>query len=1029
MHARRWSFSPILLIPLMAWSQTLLTENLQGATSSYPWQAIGGACLTAGNNTGSIPSCISTGFMNAPADLPGKGALRLTDNGGSRAGGVISKFSFPANRGMQVTFTSVTYGGNNLGGTGADGMAFFLIDADQVPVIGSSTHLGALGGALGYSSRGGWDTGIVGGYLGIGIDEYGNFSNPVDNGTVGPGFLPNTISLRSSQATHFTYIAGVTLGANISSASALTRSAAAPITFSLLITPEGLLNVSFSRQGGLVNPVLTNFPIKQSNGVLPTNYHFGFSAGSGAGTNFHEIVCFNASDTTTSGSSAGVNLLLTAKVQAGSQVYVAYYHTQNWWGEVTAQDILVDTITGTVSVNPVASWDASCVLTGGICAVTGQSLTAQSPLTRTILSFDGTQGVPFQSGSLAPDQRTALAAGASTAPLFVNYLRGDRSLEGFASASLRSRTSLLGDVMNSSPVWVGPAMQSAYATRWKDALNPQTIAPEGTYYADFMTATATRTNVVYVGANDGMLHGFRSGAYTASGAFDTTAQNDGKELLAYVPYSAVRTLSSHTPQLFFGGQLYAHNAYVDATPAVGDLYYQGAWHTWLVSGLGAGGNTAGVVADRTSVASGALFALDITNPGIFSEANASRLVLGDWRSDSLQCVTDTPAVHCADNLGSTYGTPTIRRLHDGNWAVIFGNGYNSVSGHAGVFIMRVDSVSGARTFRFLDTGSGSTADRNGIAYVTPVDLDYDNVIDFLYAGDLFGNVWRFDLTSNVPANWHVRTEPVFQTGRLPVTTRILATPVVDALGNSRIILNFGTGQVQPQTTITGSVPNPQQQYLFGVWDWDQTGWNQLAGSNYVALSRSAAGVPATITLSPAQLQSQTITTNAVFQSGSINGVRTVSQNPVCWNGSGTCRAPLQNNQFGWRMALTGNLEQAVYNPVLLDGLFVISTLIPSDQQVLSCGSVVPHSGFTMAVLPDQGTAPLTSYFASATASNRTLGNVAGIGLSAVGTPTRIVVGNKAYLMTQGSGTTPLVTEINPPSRATQLRHITWEILR
>ena len=126
-------------------AQVTINDNLSGAASSYPWQAIGGACLTAGNNTGTIPSCLSQGRMNPPADAVGHGALRLTDAGGRRSGGIISKFSFPSSQGLQVTFTSVTYGGNNFNGTGADGISFFLIDADQVSAINSNTSLGFSG--------------------------------------------------------------------------------------------------------------------------------------------------------------------------------------------------------------------------------------------------------------------------------------------------------------------------------------------------------------------------------------------------------------------------------------------------------------------------------------------------------------------------------------------------------------------------------------------------------------------------------------------------------------------------------------------------------------------------------------------------------------------------------------------------------------------------------------------------------------------------------------------------------------------
>ena len=128
----------------------------------------------------------------------------------------------------------------------------------------------------------------------------------------------------------------------------------------------------------------------------------------------------------------------------------------------------------------------------------------------------------------------------------------------------------------------------------------------------------------------------------------------------------------------------AYASPVDAPPATDDLYYAGAWHTWLVGGLGPGGK--------------AIYALDITDPTQFSEANAASLVIGEWDSNSLQCVGNGG---CNQSLGNTYGIPVIRRLHNGRWGVIFGNGIGSASGDAGIYVMTVDPATGARSFYYL----------------------------------------------------------------------------------------------------------------------------------------------------------------------------------------------------------------------------------------------------------------------------------------------------------------------------------------
>lgn len=1127
---------PILLLLLcpMAQAQLIISDTLTGASSSYNWYSLNGACLTAGNNTGSIPACVGlpyysgktlvggvNGTLGTSGDPVGQGALRLTNgdtttggsDGTNQTGAIVSGFTFPASQGVQVTFTTATYGGNaytNPGGgqSGADGMTFFLMNADAAGsgFTKTMTKAGGLGGSLGYSCSNGNSVyeGLPYAYLGVGIDEYGNFGNPGDNTASGPGtgpqqgsvvvrgagnitwaalraakpsYYPSTLS-GSSQTTavkntcktgkYWNYSGNTITDANgkvIANSSATTetvmdypfiarssfptgsaiynqeavaspkRSKAIPVTYNLSINPQGLLNLSYSINGGSANPVLTNQPITANNGPVPTNLFFGFSGGTGGGSNVHEILCFKAAPTEAASSSASLNVQQSAKVQVGTQLYLAFYHPTNWWGQLTAQNLVLDTTTQTVSISTAANWDASCVLTGGACPSTGAtSGTAQSSSNRNILTWNNSQGSPFQWSSLSGSQQNSLdssSAGLSSSTRLA-FLRGDRSNEISNGGAFRNRTSVLGDIVNSSPTWVGaPALP--YQGPLVDTLY-NTALPEKDTYTGFINSYATRTNVVYVGANDGMLHGFRAGAYTASGAFDTTAANDGKELLSYVPAAAVGSLHSSTAALDYSSSSFSHNAYVDATPGVGDLYYQGSWHTWLVSGLGGGGNPTGVIGDNTTVGSGSIFALDITDPSLFSEANAGSLVIREWNASNLSCVGDTSTSFCKNNLGNTYGTPIIRRLHNGNWAAIFGNGFNSSSGRAGVYIVEVNISTGATQVRYLDTGYTPTSGfLNGIAHVSSADLDGDHVTDYVYAGDLAGNVWRFDLTSQDPTKWAVRSQPIFQTGNLPITTHITVSLV--PVGNqTRLMLNLGTGQIFPQTLTAPSTPSTNTQYIFGVWDWDMSGWNTLAsGAPFVWLSRTATGVPSTYMLTQSYLQTQTITTNSSYTNGSISGVRTLTNNKVCWNGSNTCSPSSANTQFGWQIALNGGTttspEQVIYNPILQDGLFIVNTTLPGNTQILSC-TAQPPSGFTMAMAPDTGGTTTSSYFGDATNNFVSSSGlvVSGVGLSAVGSPSFVTSSYRKYLVTQTSSGVGTVIQVNT-SAAGKGKRLTWQKLR
>jgi type IV pilus assembly protein PilY1 len=192
------------------------TENFTGGTTNNSWYFFNGACLTAGSVSGStspgqIPAC--TSIFNSyyktkgdgslvggdsgtlPDDPTLGGALRFTNGhpyGYNQNGAIVSNFSFPTTNGLQITFVTETYRGDSGGGSvadGADGMSFFLQSVDNTGY--PPADLGAFGGSLGYTCSNsnndgtlrttgpttgqprGYD-GLIGGYLGLGIDEYGN---------------------------------------------------------------------------------------------------------------------------------------------------------------------------------------------------------------------------------------------------------------------------------------------------------------------------------------------------------------------------------------------------------------------------------------------------------------------------------------------------------------------------------------------------------------------------------------------------------------------------------------------------------------------------------------------------------------------------------------------------------------------------------------------------------------------------------------------------------------------------------------
>lgn len=1013
---------------------------------------------------------------------------------------------------------------------GADGMSFFLMDGSVDMTNNSIDHIGSWGGSLGYTCSNSNSNyhGMVGGYLGLGIDEYGNFlngtqntlgvSNPQsmgDNTASGGGQFANRIGLRGMGSIDWYWLnynyptdypstlttaqqntavqdtcetgtlwnfstptsptntgtavndyvaipnAYTVISSTIAkeySAGGYSRQQATPITYRLKLTEDGLLSLDYSYNGGAWSHVITNQSISASNGTVPATVRFGFAGSTGGASNIHEILCFKATPVTQASSSTTVNQQQSSKVESGSQAYFGYYDPTDWTGRLTANSLITDS-SGDLTIASTANWDASCELTGvaagSTCPTTGTSgpTTAQpwsssSSGGRVMLTWNGTAGIPLLYSSLSPTDQADIDAGDSSQTEYrVDYLRGDRSNEipttgPTGTQVYRDRDSVLGDIVDSSSTWVGPpskSMFSAYESpaSWHDRLYPSATMSEnsGQTYDQYAAAEATRLNVVYVGADDGLLHGFSAGSYDSTGTVYNSSTNTGQEVLAYMPEGVLETIHSSTnPQIDYSNPQYGHNFFVDATPGTGDLYYNGAWHTWLVGGLGAGGSE--------------IFALDITNPGNFSEGNAGSLVIGDWTPSSITCTNPSTSAtsNCTNSsgnsyLGNTYGTPQIRRLHNGDWAVIWGNGIGSASGDAGIFILTV-STSGAQTLYYLSTG---VSGNNGIAFVTPVDMDSDHVVDYVYAGDLLGNVWRFDLTSSNPANWAVTPGPIFKTpSGQPITTAITPDFVTGPIGSTtQMMLYFGTGQKFPLTNTTTTTYETGTQYFYGVWDWNMTGWDSNSSSQFATIAASTVGTLTSLS-SPYTLSTSNLTQQTISIDSSTGDRYIGSANPVCWAGTSTCSGGTSaNKKFGWYIALPGTntaystttYEQVVYNPMIVSTAVVFNSIVPAVDSPLMC-TPDTDKGWTYALdVRTGGAIPnfFTNVSGSSTTSNLATETVGYEG-DASGSSAEVDTSNGSggtnyYLIfqsTNGGPGTPI--QITPASNISSSRE-TWVQLR
>ena len=363
----------------------------------------------------------------------------------------------------------------------------------------------------------------------------------------------------------------------------------------------------------------------------------------------------------------------------------------------------------------------------------------------------------------------------------LDFIRGERSLEGnTASKPLRERKSRQGDIVNSA-AWYTGAPSSGYSMAG---------------YSEFVRTRKSRTPMIYVGGNDGMLHGFST--------------KDGSEKIAYVPRGIIPSLTKLSNPAYNG----QHRFFVDGSPMTGDAdmgigiqdpedpnydpKYTPDWRTLLVGSLGAGGK--------------GYFILDVTKPDEFKAADPNKIVIIDrtrstegnisapicgtlGTTEKTNCLESslilTRPSHC-NRTGMTTGekaactnettedqdighitmapvldetnsmrTTQITRMNNNRWAVVMGNGYNSYNERAVLLVQYLDGekellripTSGSVSIP-IEKGTGLAND-NGLSHPRLVDINGDERPDIAYAGDNLGNLWKFDLTNIDHSQWKV----------------------------------------------------------------------------------------------------------------------------------------------------------------------------------------------------------------------------------------------------------------------------------
>ena len=567
---------------------------------------------------------------------------------------------------------------------------------------------------------------------------------------------------------------------------------------------------------------------------------------------------------------------------SSSHLYRAGYDATKWSGQIESFTLAKGTGAGSANTGWGGATDTTAT------KLDAASVTAANRKIYTLKS-DTSTVIPFLFDSLHPDQQALFKKVGETnnTPAInrINFIRGERSLEGDTTAKpFRIRSSRHGDVVNSALWYVG--------------------APAGGFdlpgYSAFATAKKNRTPMLYVGANDGMLHGFSAA--------------DGTEKIAYIPQGLLKKLPALTEPK------YTHQYYVDGSPFTGDVDTSSsttpAWKTMLAGSLGAGGK--------------GYFVLDVTNPG-----DATNLVITDQ-------TTSTDA-----DIGHIFGTPVpaefnpqrslqIAKMNNDRWALISGNGYNSTNGRP-VLLIQYLSGSGISLEKITAASSGANATDNGLSTPRPVDLNGDGTVDVVYAGDLKGNMWKFDVSHAVATgNWGVafNGNPLYvATDETDTRQPITSAPNVrtnKSVGG--MMVAFGTGR---NVTEGDRTDRTSTHTVYSILD--ETKYTlESTGTNKGKVKAVASPAPTTVTGRTSKTEHGELVPRTFDVTNPING-KGGSSSEIFWNMIDSKQPELKyagtGKKRGWFLDLPVGGERVLTMPTFYDG-----------SNVLDITSEVPAAG-------------------------------------------------------------------------------------
>ena len=603
------------------------------------------------------------------------------------------------------------------------------------------------------------------------------------------------------------------------------------------------------------------------------------------------------------GSTSGVAVASRA-LQANNQKFVPSFKTKDWTGDLTAYAV------DAAGNQGARQWSVLDHL--------------PKPIDRRMYVGTGARsGAPssaFYWDTMSQDAKKALVGGAGKGEgdgsKLVMYLRGDRTESGKAFRE-QLQSAVIGHIINSQPVYIGAAIDRGYrylpATFGSNSSGAQSYT---TYVAQKAARSCSDANngraqvcgptMVFVGSNEGFLHGFN--------ANPDPAKDGGREIFAFAPYASLSQLGASSRSGFKARFM------MDGPLIERDAYWGGKWRNVVVGTTGAGPK--------------AMFAMDVTNTD-FNGLKDSVL----WEmSDANQAVQ----AH-GDAIGHVLQEPEVGVLADGRWVVVTGNGYESRSRRAQLLVIELST---GNVLARLDTGVGSNAQPNGLGGVTLV-RDGNQVITAAYAGDLRGNLWKFDLAGTTVSDWKVSygQKPMFTTDdERPITAP--PTTVTHPLGGVMVLV--GTGKLfevgdnkRPDTARGQALP---VESIYGLWDYTRLVSDEKGKRAWVdGRQKDKDGVP---------IARSAVKTRKL----NVIGSRYLAQTPFDDKANGILD---WRKDSGWRIRLVDMIalggQRNIIAPQLMSGLALFETMSPFvDEELGACAANVNTPGFSLVVDPLSG---------------------------------------------------------------------------